>query len=39
MPTLTEQTFQDIDVQKNVVAALKDIPRVPIAEPQGTLCR
>jgi hypothetical protein len=39
MPTLTEQTFQDIDVQKNVVAALKDIPRASIAEPQGILCR
>jgi hypothetical protein len=39
MPTLTEQTFQHINVQKNVVAALKDIPRVTTAEPQGILCR
>jgi hypothetical protein len=39
MPTLTEQTFQDIDVQKNVVAEMKDIPRVSIAEPQGIFCR
>jgi len=39
MTTLTEQTFQDIDIQKNMMAALKDIPRVSIAEPQGILCR
>jgi len=39
MPTLTEQTFQDINVQKNVVTALKDIPRVSTAESQGILCR
>jgi len=29
MPTLTEQTFQDTDTQKNVVAALKYIPEYP----------
>jgi hypothetical protein len=39
MPTSTEQTFQDINVQKNVVAAMNNFARVSIAEPQGILCR